>query len=429
MKYKFNGLTAFFIVLSISLQLQAVEKIENLDAKVVKKVKKRKKLKSIKDQHKTGLLFLGETVGLGYDSNPYVTPSDTYVDYSVAATPTITPKVESGFFVPLHLDVYYGQKIKKNFYYGLNANIKGRFFVDSSLQNANNHHTVVSVDSTYYNARYKSRKSGLKASLFFINHYEIYVDHDNGEFKNTQFDGTGTDIENRYQYTSNGVDLNYFTTHRKWELWSKLHYEVLDYETPAKWSQLDHNYYYASLKGKRKFNKKSKGTLEYRYSVRDYDVRPSYSFTATNIRLSIKNGALHYTFHDLKSRLDRVLNKKTSLTVNYDYQQRIDATQGYNNSQSHKIKVTGKYKWNKKLSQVLFVQWSERTYENAHAYDETPQFEAKYYQKDDFGTTFNYKASKHMTLKAGMKLEDQFSSDKRYDYERMTTFVTLMKNF
>src|SRR5574341_665053 len=40
-------------------------------------------------------------LGLGYDSNAYLAPGQSYIDYAQTGNPTIDPVRHSGFFIPV----------------------------------------------------------------------------------------------------------------------------------------------------------------------------------------------------------------------------------------------------------------------------------------------------------------------------------------
>lgn len=40
------------------------------------------------------------SIGLGYDSNVYLTPKKSYLDLAQPGSPLIVPKVQSGFYTP-----------------------------------------------------------------------------------------------------------------------------------------------------------------------------------------------------------------------------------------------------------------------------------------------------------------------------------------
>lgn len=392
----------------------------------------KKSKKSVKNHHISGLEFLAR-LGYGYDSNPFYTPSaSSYIDYSTSAQPTIYPVLKSGSYIPYALKAAYGHKLFKKFYYELKGRVKGRSFIDANLKNADNYDYGLHLAATYYIQKYKSKKSGIQCDVFANSHYEIYVDHDNGELKNTRYDGSGSNIETRYQYTSQGINLLYFLTKRRFAIDITAHIETLDYATPPKWSELDHTYSYVSAQAMKKLTKKSKASLEYRFSIRDYISRPAFDYNSTKITLTSNLPTLvplKYLYHELKTAYDKRFNKHFSSGLRYNYIYRIDTYKGYNTSNYHKLKLLLKYKKSKNFQSELFSEVSMRRYPTAIAYDKIPSLDPKRYDKSTLGALLHYRLSKQLNTKAELFYEDQRSSDKRYEYQRFVTEVDISYRF
>ena len=144
-------------------------------------------------------------IGIGFDSNVYRSPSDPYRDYAKTIPPTVTPNVQSGFFVPLEGDIkYQGRHGKDRIGFVAHLSLDADIYPGSKIENANKISLALWTGAEILLGRGGRKNNTLSVLPYLKQHQQTYVDRDDGLEKTTTV--TGTDISNRYSYIARGLE-------------------------------------------------------------------------------------------------------------------------------------------------------------------------------------------------------------------------------
>jgi hypothetical protein len=177
--------------------------------------------------------------GVGYDSNAYLTPGAPYTDFSVASSPTVTPAVHSGYFIPIRFKASYDGDPASRVRFLAAYRFSNDMYPQTGTDNADRYDHKLKAGLEVMLDRKARREDTLNVAPFAGLHRQIYVDHDTGLDKTSG----ASNISNRYNYRSAGLDLGYRnrTAAVPYELRAFL--EKRDYEDPAGvTTELDNTY-------------------------------------------------------------------------------------------------------------------------------------------------------------------------------------------
>ena len=368
------------------------------------------------------------SVGLGYDDNPYMTPSSSYIepDRNVSLPGTlITQKQYSGMFTPIEANINYEYRLKQRTRLLADFKATGKFFYDSSLDNANEYKISLDGGVRFRLNKYKKEKENIDLKLFANKVYKIYVDYDDGTPKTT----VGGDQSNRYQYTSVGSEALYDYKFKKLDYLALLSYEIRDYETPDTWSSLDHNYLILKFQGGYKISKKSHIGAYYRFRVRDYTERKAYQINPDGTITLTDVGGVTYTYNDIKLFINQKFNKKLKSSLYYMFTVRNDDHQGYSDYYYHRIALDTTYKFTKRFKSFLGVNYHIYDYLNAYAFDRNTAQDKKY--ADGYKVDFknSYKLTDEWKAILDLSYKDEKNTDKRYEYSETVIALEIKYNF
>ena len=351
-------------------------------------------------------------IGIGYDSNAYLAPSAPYIDYAQTLNPTVTPVIHSGFFIPAYLKFKYNPNLDGRNRFVASYRFDGDVYASSTLDNANTYSHKLSTGLEFVLGRKGKREDTFYVGPFLSYHRETYFDRDTGVEKTTTV--SGTNISNRYNYSSVGLEAEYKkrTTAVQYALRAMV--EQRDYDDPVVVAQYDHTYYLIGGEVELPLAKPTELTLSYDYKVRDYEDRHA---RGANGVYSTTNPLQKYTYHDIGATLRNRFGKVLVVYLDASRLIRTDEYVGYNDytEEEFRVRIVTREEKGTKLRAVL-AYW-KRDYPNAFAFDllgqprkEYDGFEAEL--KGELGLTGNW------GLWMEYKYWNQNSSDPRYDYDR-----------
>jgi len=369
-----------------------------------------------KDAVESGLNW-SANVGLGFDSNIYRAPSESYVDFAPTVPVAVTPDEQSGFYVPLGLKGVYRNLLNDSNSLVSSYRFSGDIYVDSDFSNANNFSHKLRLGDEYTIKKSKTGSDTVYVGLLVSSVRDQYVDRDSG-LDQTASAGT-VDVSDRYSYNATGVEAAYNSNTGKTKYSVKFKLINRDYDDPVVISQYDNTY--MSLGGDIQFrlSKPSKLKLGVRHFTYDYDERPSRNAQG---RLFASNPTRKYTYDQLSIAYAYRINKKWRSYAEYVIKQRSDDSVGYHDYDANKIRLRVKYRHNKKLQMKLALTSWQRDYPNAFAFDRQAQGALDY---DGVIVAFDseYHMDKHKSLVAELNWRDDNSTDLRYDYQRSKVLV------
>lgn len=335
------------------------------DINGTKESKKIKKKKPKIEKHSFGASI--ET-GLGYDSNPYLTPNETYIDYTnTGGNTTIAPNVQGGLFVPIKLNADYEYRLKKDIRLLADVKFDGKYFADSDFKNADQYKTEAKAGVRFRFNKYKKETNHLEMRVLVGNVDKVYVDHDDGTIKLTGTNLTN-DQSNRYKYTHVGAEAKYKYEFKKTDFLIGARYEDRDYEQPATWSSLDHKYTKLKIQGGYQFTKAFHLGAYYEFAIRDYRERKSYVINPDGT-IDLANPGVNFTYHSVKAYGDYKISKAYKMSLDYLLTSRVDDNQGYSDYLYHSITFSNNYKISKALRAYLDLNYYMYDYKNAYAFD------------------------------------------------------------
>lgn len=351
--------------------------------------------------------------GLGYDSNAFLTPDRSYVDYGTAGNPVVYPNKKSGAFIPVGLEAIYLMPAPNRITYIANYKFDGDFYLESDLDNAN------AYDHDFkLGPEISLGKPGEGGGPLFVGvragyHKKIYYDRDEGINK---VSGT-TDISDRYTYTNLGLEGTYEGDYGKAGYDVFGFFETRDYEDPVVVSQYDHDYY--ALGGNLHYNVAPRTKLSggYKYSVRDYDDRRARDL---NANIFASNQLLRYIYHTLDLTARQRVTEKLVGYLDYTRETRSDEFVGYNDYLLNRYRVRAIYTPTEDLRLRVAASYWTRDYDRAFAFD-NPVAGAKEYDGRSLDAKAEYSYTKTLKLWAELNYDKQNTTDKRYEYDRYLT--------
>lgn len=395
---------------------------------VFDKSKKAKKKKKKKSRHTFGAYAES---GLGYDSNPYLTPSQSYLDQ--AAGVVVYPKVNGGMFVPVFLRADYEYRWTRKVRLLADVKASGKYFTDSTLDNANEYKTQLRGGVRFRFNKYKREINRIDLRAFVGNVYEIYVDHDDGQLKVTS---SALDISNRYKYKKAGAELRYKYAFKKWDFLMRGRYEYRDYEDPQAWlvsglyAPLDHAYSRAKAEGGYQFTKALHVGAYYEFRMRNYTDRKSYQVDPDGINISFSGpSGVSYVYNDVKLYGEYQFTEDYKMQLKYLFTARNDDNQGYSDYLYHRISWINKYRFTKQLKSSLKLNYYVYDYQNAYAYNVSTNLEKLKAEGYRAYINTKYKFARHWSANLDLHYREEKSTDKRYEYEELIAMGTLKYRF
>ena len=420
--YKSKILNVFLLSIFAASATYALE--VSTDTTQTKASTKTKKKKPKTSKHAFGASI--ET-GLGYDSNPYLTPNVSYFDLTnTGGGALIEPNVQGGFFIPIKLNADYEYRLKKDIRLIADAKFDGKYFTDANLKNADQYKTEAAAGVRFRFNKYKKETNHLEMKALAGNVDKVYVDHDDGTLKLT---GTAlNDQSNRYKYRQVGAEVKYVYDFKKIDFLVRARYEDRDYEEPATWSSLDHKYSKVKIQGGYQFTKAFHLGAYYEYALRDYRERKSYQINPDGT-ISLVNPGVKFTYHSVKAYADYKISKAYKMSLDYLLTSRVDDNQGYSDYLYHSITFSNNYKISKDLRAYLDLNYYLYDYTNAYAYDTDITLPRKEAEGYDISLRTKYRISADLSTKIELSFHDASSEDKRYNYDEMIAMATLKYTF
>ena len=354
-------------------------------------------------------------LGIGYDSNVFRAPQDTYIDYAQSGNPDVDPESHAGFYLPAEVGISYQGNIGKGFLSILNYDFDGRYYIDSDLQNANTYTHEINVGLEYVFDKKGKKKDSVYVGPYYRYHYELYNDRDTGEKKDSS---GGDDLSEGDSYTAQGIDLEYDRRTTRVQYGADAKYEERDYDDPGVFSQEDYKYYRAGGYVEFPLFDPLKLKLSYAYSRKKYDERSARDLNGS---LFPGNDERDLFYNDIGVTLKSRLTKNVSAYLDYDYTRRVDDFEGYHDYAKHKYAARLVYRYKDIRLRGKLAYWT-RVYDDAFAFDEPDEDDLKY---DGLQVRIGgeYAYSKTWAFIGQLRYDDENSTDDRYEYERYQTMV------
>ncbi|MBI5446464.1 MAG: hypothetical protein HY900_35275 [Deltaproteobacteria bacterium] len=359
--------------------------------------------------------------GLGYDTNPFLTPA-SYFD------PILGRKVQTekhpGVFVPVSLRAATGAAVGGAGYL-LDLRLSGEKYLSRPTRNADNYQAVLDLEGQYRLKKVGRHWARLRLSPSLAFNREIFVDPDTGE-KETS---TGVDLADRFNYwrASFQADLEAPLTART-ELDLRASAARYDYEEIGGVSSLDNVYYTVGAAYEVELLDSLGVRLGYTFGARNYDERPARD----------RNGDLvageerRYFYHEVRAQAEHRLSSALRLRAAYARRQRIDRFVGYDDNTRNEYRLTTTYADKEERRFRVGLTYWDRRYPRAFIFDVTPAEVAAGALPAGVAFTPRHKAYKVWEAEAAGEFpltdrvkawvsytfEDEDVRDPRFEYER-----------
>ncbi len=353
--------------------------------------------------------------GLGFDSNAFLTPKDSFFDPFLNAV--VQPERKSGFFIPLAVkgDHALGPEDRR-----LLTSLKatGRFYPAGNLDNAENYWTKLGTGLELLLG-----KKGARRNTFFIGPYvaynkEVYFDRDTGQERATT--GTAESLANRFSYWRYGLTAKFQvrTTPVRFAINADINEN--DYEEVPLLDSLDHLYYRAGGEVEYDIFPTTELNVNYSYYARDWDSRRT-----RDLQGNLVNGTIRkYTYSAAGVTVRQTVQKGWFVYFDYDQIWRDDEFVGYNDYTYRRYRVRSRYRFDRgPLLRAEVAYWT-RDYPRAFAFD-NPAFPHKDYQTWEGEARLEIPLAKAWKLWSEYQFLDQDSADPRYNYQRHLLAVGL----
>ncbi len=364
--------------------------------------------------------------GLGYDSNPYLTPNVSYIDPTPTVPVLVEPNKKSGFFVPVKLNADYEYRLKKDIRLIADVKFDGKYFTDADLKNADQYKAEAAAGVRFRFNKYKKETNEVEVKALAGKVDKVYVDHDDGTLKLTG--ANLNDQSNRYKYTQVGAEVKYKYEFKKSDFLVHTRYENRDYEEPATWSSLDHKYTKIKVQGGYQFTKSLHLGAYYEYAIRDYVERKSYEIDPDGT-IHLRKPGVKFTYNSIKAYGDYKVSKAYKMGLDYLIMSRADDNQGYSDYLYHSITFSNNYKVSKALHAYLDLNYYMYDYKNAYAYDTDITLPKKEADGYEILLKTKYRISPELSTKIELSYKDASSADKRYNYDETIAMATIKYMF
>jgi hypothetical protein len=351
--------------------------------------------------------------GLGYDSNAYLAPSDSYVDYAPATPISVNPVKHSGVFIPLGVDVDYNGRGERDRGLIMSYSFDGNYYPGSETKNANEYNTKLKGGMEFLLNQQERREDTLSITPYFGIHSKTYFNRDTGDQMVSSV--SGTDLSDRYSYSVIGleVELKHDTSRIPYSLHTEL--ARRDYVDPssAAFDSYDHDYFRIGGDVDFPIAKPTKLQLSYDYYTRKFDEWRARDLSGNYNTAGI---AREYTYHKAGVSLRQKFTDEFVLYLEYDLTDRKDNYVGYHDYRKNSYGLRAIYDKDKVRLKAKAVWW-ERDYDIAFAFDNPTQPEMTY-KATEYSIKGDYDLTKNRSLWAELKSVDQKSTDLRYQYDR-----------
>ncbi|MDJ0917634.1 MAG: hypothetical protein QNJ05_07715 [Woeseiaceae bacterium] len=261
------------------------------------------------------------SIGFGNNDNVYRSPSEAYIDFARADEPLVTPEVVSGAFMPVDVGLRYNiNSFKFEGFYGA-YRLKGQYYQDQELDNANEF-----IHEFSFGNSYKREKNGITREVYsafrIAQHEETYFDPDSGDVRIVD----DVDIGERMNYRRYGPEFKFRQSGERLSFGMAFEAQLRNYEDVEVVPEYDHNYLRLLLHTQYKFAPTSIARLQVKGQTRRYGDRPSYDLDG---RQRQGNPSVEYDYYSVSLGARQRVTSDLWFGVDFELTERIDGYVGY----------------------------------------------------------------------------------------------------
>ncbi|MFQ6004035.1 MAG: hypothetical protein ACE5OQ_00910 [Woeseia sp.] len=355
-------------------------------------------------------LDLNARISAGSDSNVYRSPSGSYVDLAEPNTPTVSPVVQSGMFIPYDLRVKYSVNSLKDESFYAAYRLNGRVYQDDDLANADEFRHELSFGSQYHR-RDESRERKVFSAFAIAQHNQTYYDPDDGSERAAS---GGQNISGRMSYLRYGPEIWFRQSFERFSFGGKLAGQLWNYEDVVAVPEYDHEYFLLGLHAQYRFARSSLLRFSVDAYTRRYGDRPSFEL---NGQQPLGNPTIEYQY--LQYSMSARQKFSSTFWSGFDYirTQRQDKYLGYNDYTRHTYNVDIGWRVGRNFKLRANAYYRLYDYENAFAFH-SPAAGRKTLQTINGSFSATYSMASDLSLVARYNFRDVDSNDTRIAYDR-----------
>jgi hypothetical protein len=354
--------------------------------------------------------------GFGTDTNPYRTPSQSYIDYSRPGTPFTSPTVQSGAYIPFEVGLKYRVNAYENEGFFGAYRLAGLTYEDVALNDADEYAHEISIGSEY-RARdeERNREREIYSAFSIAQHQEFYFDPDTGSyFEVIDEDGERQSLEQRMDYVRYGPEINWRQTYSKFTFGLGFKGQIWNYEIEEAVPEYDHEYLVLTGFGQYKFTPSSLIRLALQGSMRHFGDRPAYNADG---QVLPDNPDLQYDYVELELTARQRITHRMWFGLEYNYSQRTDNFVGYNDYIRDRFGANFRWRIGHRFDFSVTGSYMLYDFENAYAYNDSDQ-PRKTLEIIDVEGEVSFRLTEHLYIVADANFYDSASNDIRINYDR-----------
>ena len=376
-----------------------------------KRVVERKKKREFAD------LQLHARVGFGSDSNVFRSPDQPYIDLSNPLAPVVIPEVQSGTYLPVRLSAKYLINSLKFEGFYVSYKLKGRFYQDKQLDNANEYQQEASFGSEY-RRKEGDRERRVSSAFRVSQNHETYYDPDNGSIRSIN----GINIDDRLNYLRYGPELSFQQSGKHFSFGANIKAQLLNYESQVVVPEYDHEYFLLRLHGQYKFTASSLLRLTVEGYSRRFGDRLAFDLDGQQ---RLGNPDIRYDYYALGlTARQRVLD---SLWFGFDVKrtERIDQYVGYYDYTIDSFGFEVHWKPGDRFKLAANGVYQLYDFPNAFAFN-NPLGGRKTKEAARISLTGKFKMGRRLSLVAEARYRETVSNDFRIQYDRNQYLLSVL---
>jgi tetratricopeptide (TPR) repeat protein len=356
-------------------------------------------------------LELRARVSFGTDDNVFRTPSEPYVDFSDPTTPTVTPEVRSGAFMPVDMSArYFINAYEYEGFFGA-YRLAGRYYQDKELENGNEFSHELSFGNQY---RRRDEEAGREREVYsafkVAQHDEVYYDPDNGGSRVIN----GVSIDDRMNYLRYGPELAFRQSHEHLSVGAVMKGQLWNYENVVEVPEYDHEYFLFGLTTQYRFAPTSLLRLNINKYTRRFGERPSFELDGTQ---QIGAPPVRYDYLDIALVARQRVFDSFWFGINYQRTDRQDRHVGYNDYVRDSYGIDIHWGIGDRLNIDAAGFYRLYDFANAFAFN-NPAVGRKTLETADVRLTASYRMTLSLSLVLEARLREKVSNDTRIAYDR-----------
>jgi len=305
-------------------------------------------------------LQLALNSGFATDSNVYRSPSESYVDLSDPAAPTVDPVVQSATYIPLEARAEFRWGIHEDSHFAVRYALNGRFYSGAEFSNANEVEHQLSLGGAV-NRTTKRGAVRWRSHFVVTRSNEQAYDRDDGQ---AQFVGA-QDVSNRFSRTKFGPKVYYHRDIGRLGFGLKLDASITRYEETLDYLDLTHERYLGGVHLSFKPLARTLVQLSGDYYQRLYADRAAKDING--IRFT-SNENLEYHYQNLGLTVRQQLWRSVLLGFDYRYTRREDVFAHYDDYDRHTGRVYLRFRKGRLATRGSFT-YQTYDFPNAFAFD------------------------------------------------------------